>query len=134
MALCTLIKIKREQSLSFADSPQKCGHKISDDLIEIQPGAVERMRQRLNHQPETRASNNHPFRVVPRAISLGLQSLRSIIASKPGADETGLPFQELSSPSTAPENSQPSFSPRNSIELLFLLICYSEGRYATKLL
>ena len=65
---------------------------------------------------------------------MGFQSLCLTLNSKPGAAETGLPLHEISSPTTHLESYQASPLPSPPVDLLFLLLCYGEGRYATKLL
>ena len=88
------------------------------------------MRQQLTQSSETGSTT---FETIARSLSNSVQSLQSILTFKSDkGDKNGLPLHERTSPNTRIEAQQ---SPTQVVhtELLFLLLCCSEKRYATKL-
>ncbi|RDL37225.1 uncharacterized protein BP5553_04658 [Venustampulla echinocandica] len=117
----------------------KCGHTITDDFTELQPGAADRLRQTLSRSTTNLpvSSNSSSLSNFSRAFSSGLQSLRGLLTFSKDKDlESDLPIHELRSPSnpTDHERSQPETPATPSMESAYLPVCYDQGRYATQLL
>ncbi|CAG8977424.1 hypothetical protein HYALB_00007756 [Hymenoscyphus albidus] len=113
----------------------KCGHLLYDDFIEMSPGAAERFRRQKtiqNTQPSSSSSRTNSTVGIFSWMSATIRPIMSPAKQNPGLT---LPLHERghTSPNTGnvgTSNQQPS----PPIALLYLLLCYNEGRYATCLL
>jgi hypothetical protein len=116
---------------------QKCGHKAFDDFIEIQAGAADRYKRTFDRSNDSSASSrSSTFSSLARTLSSGLGSARSMLSFGAKKSEGGLPLHERCFPTNVlgQGTSSGQLPEAPPPELLFLLLCYSEGRYATKLL
>ena len=81
--------------------------------------------------------NYSSFSNFSRAFSNGLQSLRGILSFSKDKDlNFDLPTHELRSPNNPTDHEHPQLEipAAPSVESIFLLICYDQGKYATRLL
>jgi hypothetical protein len=116
---------------------QKCGQKIYDDFVELIPGAAEHLKQTLTLMNETTASTSSPrSSTFTSTFSASLKSFGSFFSVSSTNSKNSLPLHERhSSPNSAPHGSPIPQDPNTPPpEPQFLPICYSEGRYATRLL
>ncbi|CAG8950002.1 hypothetical protein HYFRA_00004335 [Hymenoscyphus fraxineus] len=115
--------------------PQKCGHLIYDDFIELKPGAAERYRlERMVHntQPGSSSPNGNRHAGIFSSMSA---TIRSIIGPSNNAAGSTLPMHDRGNTHinvVIAVTSNQQINP--PIDLLYLLICYREGRFATRLL
>jgi hypothetical protein len=111
-----------------------------DDFTELTPGAVSRLRDKLDvsqDQEDSSSSRSNSMSSITKVFSDGVQSVRSILtSSSENGLEAGLPLHERSSSNSTLENGDLSSEMPHAapMELLWLLLCYSQGRYATRLL
>ncbi|KAH8803417.1 hypothetical protein F5884DRAFT_861745 [Xylogone sp. PMI_703] len=105
----------------------KCGYKSYDDYTELQPGAAGRLERNLTHPTESNTTRNSSF--FSKAINIfgGILNLRR---------EPALPVHELSSLDNqlASDQTQPRTPGVLQTNLMYLLLCYNKGRFATHLL
>jgi hypothetical protein len=111
-----------------------------DDFKEITPGAVSHLRDKLNvsqNQVDSASSRSNSMSSITKVFSDGVQSVRSMLtSSSEDSLEADLPLHERSASNSTLEkgDSRPEMPKTPATELLWLLLCYSQGRYATRLL
>ncbi|TAQ87030.1 hypothetical protein B7494_g4654 [Chlorociboria aeruginascens] len=114
----------------------KCGHHLYDDFIELKPGGLERLKQSLDNSSDSSTlGKTSSFDTISRTLFSGLQTLRRLLSEK--NVETGLPIHESQNcpdPQLSTNNPSPEASTPESQDLLYLLLCYNSGRFATRLL
>jgi len=114
---------------------QRCGHQIFDDFDEVQPGAAERLEQRLNKDGGFREQNRYSHSNAGGSLNSRSSTLRSVLSSTwlpwKSAQNTlpSLPLHQKQSESGHPSQTPASRRP----EGLFLLLCIPHRKYATKL-
>lgn len=107
-------------------------------LHRAEAGAAERHRQvsSLSNNSST-PSRSTNFNGMSRKLSGGLQSMRSFLSGGSGKEiNPGPPLHERQSPENQLDNGdlQPHVPMTSPHELLYILLCYSQGRYAVRLL
>lgn len=116
----------------------KCGHKIWDDFTEVRPGAASRLKQALiNHESgNTNTGRSSNSSGCSRYFSSSLSSLFTFWSSNIPSKglESGLPTHEPPKNQLHPNNPKAAEPTPFPWELLYLLLCYPSGRYATRLL
>jgi hypothetical protein len=107
-----------------------------DDFTEQQPGAAKRLERSLNHDYESGQTRPYGSKAIiaslttlGKVFSRNIQSLRQVIGIS--REELRLPQQEMQ---ISPGNQTPNGGELTPPEALWLLLCHSEGVYATKLL
>jgi hypothetical protein len=86
----------------------------------------------LNHTPDSiNTSKSSTFSGIAQTLSSRLQALLNILSFGAKTSETVLPLHETTDSITDHTNSESTSLPP---EPVYLLICYNEGRFATKLL
>ncbi|KAI9853396.1 MAG: hypothetical protein M1830_006676, partial [Pleopsidium flavum] len=109
-----------------------CGHRLYDDFTELRPGAVEKLEELLNssddrtHQKGSNSSGGS-IKGLGRSIVNGLQATLKLLGASESSELPQYQLQKASS--KAPP--QPPTSPD---VILYLLLCISDGAFATKLL
>ncbi|KAH8652674.1 hypothetical protein BGZ60DRAFT_519845 [Tricladium varicosporioides] len=132
----------------------RCGKIIWDDFLELKPGAAARLAEHLSgearSQPQKKGSK---FTSTAMAISGILQKLRGLIPGMKNGQTAGLPLHTTSNTASngsgRPQahtdlgtnsgmngslSSHAKLASNQPVDSLWLLLCYSKGRYSTRLL
>jgi len=136
MAMCKLVHLQLKQQ---SDVLQTCGTRIWDDFTEMQPGGLHRYRQALNLDKDEvweasrgDSQNTARSRGMPIA-AVGLRWIKDFLGLSKREAEGDLPLHTIQpAPSTETGYGHGTSTP--CAESLFLLLCYDEGRWATRLM
>ncbi|KAH8596219.1 hypothetical protein B0O99DRAFT_686263 [Bisporella sp. PMI_857] len=112
-----------------------CGYKSYDDFKELKPGASQRLQ--LEISGELRDNPGSLISKARHAFLDGLSNLTSIFSARSTqSSEPGLPLHQVKPESNEACKVQPQLQDPESPppELIYLLLCYNVGRYATRLL
>lgn len=115
-------------------SVQKCGQSLSDDYIELQPGAAKCLEESLNRTPagEDSVQASAGSRLLTPLSNAILNTFTRVLRAL-SREEQGLPSQQLPPITGVQQLPTPQPQPQ-SAEALFLLICHNVGIYDKKLL
>ncbi|KAJ8058189.1 hypothetical protein OCU04_012388 [Sclerotinia nivalis] len=116
----------------------KCGQKLYDDFTELRPGAASRLEQALSHSDSsgTNIGRGSTFGSYTGSLWSSFSSISKLWASNSSRKslESGLPTREPPKSQLDPSNPNAVEPTPLPVELLYLLLCYPSGRYATRLL